>query len=494
MANYNLVVDSKFQPFSFERYIQPYQLYAEAYEKRQEAYDKLAEDSSKWGEQLDPSSQAYSMWKSFQDEITQAADDLSSQGLTIGNRKALSNVRKSYGQKIKAIEEADKRMQAQAALRQQMQAKDSSIEYKSGLKIDDFLHGGQGSNESLSGATMRAETADMASKLGQSIYSNPSFSKVMGGSYWQIAQANGYSPDVLGYIRSGEWRNLPHGKNASDADNKLYNDIKQVADLYTSQINRTKGYSQDAQARLGEQIFQGLYSGLEKPKYDFQRNMDYMSAAERDASARGWQGLTLEKAAQDERQREFNLSYQLDLPKAATSGKDKGKGEDILMSNKPVYINALGTSLIDAKDSQGNQKNLENAVKLERPLQNLHRHPNLMKVLANISGVNLKNKNITNSDIWNKLKSDVMPYYDIYYNGNIDNIDSDSEDLILELRPKTTKVPDYGQSWSGYQEPKNNQKPAKKVIQTSTAKPKPTTTNNTDSSDPNSPLNAFPTN
>ena len=119
----------------------------EAHEKRQEQYDKLMEDSSKWGEQLDPSSQAYGMWKSFQDEITQAADSLSSQGLTINNRKALSNVRKSYGEKIKAIEEADKRMQAQAALRQQMQAKDNSIEYKNNLNIDDFLHGKSGSNE-----------------------------------------------------------------------------------------------------------------------------------------------------------------------------------------------------------------------------------------------------------------------------------------------------------------------------------------------------------
>lgn len=304
--NLNLVVNSKFKPFSFQELLQPALMATEAHEKRQEQYDKLMEDSSKWGEQLDPSSQAYDMWKSFQDEITQAVDSLSSQGLTISNRKALSNVRKSYGNKIKAIEEADKRMQAQAALRQQMYAKDNSIEYKNNLNIDDFLHGKSGNNESLSGATMRAETADMASKLGQSIYSNPSFSKVMGGSYWQIAQANGYSPDVLGYIRSGEWQKLAHGKNASDADNKLYNDIKQVADLYTSQINRTKGYSQDAQARLGEQIFQGLYSGLEKPKYDFQRNLDYMSAAEKDASNRGWEAIK-------QRQREFE--YQKDLDK-----------------------------------------------------------------------------------------------------------------------------------------------------------------------------------
>ena len=344
--NLNLVVNSRFKPFSYQELLAPALMATEAHEKRQEAYDKLAEDSSKWGEQLDPSSQAYGMWKSFQDEITQAADDLSSQGLTIGNRKALSNVRKSYGQKIKAIEEADKRLQAQAALRQQMQAKDSSIEYKSGLKIDDFLHGRQGSNESLSGATMRAETADMASKLGQSIYSNPSFSKVMGGSYWQIAQANGYSPDVLGYIRSGEWRNLPHGKNASDADNKLYNDIKQVSDLYQSQINRTQGYSQDAQARLGEQIFQGLYSGLEKPKYDFQRNMDYMSAAERASNALGRDNLAQRKTEFDEQMKLQRALYGLDKDykpvstpiKGSKSGDSKSKTEKVDRIKQPVVI------------------------------------------------------------------------------------------------------------------------------------------------------------
>ena len=443
--NLNLVVNSKFKPFSFQELLQPALMATEAHEKRQEQYDKLMEDSSKWGEQLDPSSQAYGMWKSFQDEITQAADSLSSQGLTIGNRKALSNVRKSYGEKIKAIEEADKRMQAQAALRQQMQAKDNSIEYKNNLNIDDFLHGKSGSNESLSGTTMRAETADMASKLAQSIYSNPSFSKVMGGSYWQIAQANGYSPDVLGYIRSGEWANLPHGKNASDADNKLYNDIKQVADLYTSQINRTQGYSQDAQARLGEQIFQGLYSGLEKPKYDFQRNMDYMSAAERDASARGWESINLEKSAQAERAREFNLSYNLDLLKAVSSSGKSGKGNDALMSNKPIYIDASGTSLIDNEDTEGKKRVLHNTIKLEKPLANIHKHPRLQRALANVAGVNLRNYT-SNSQLWDKLKSDILPYYDVYYNGDVDNIDEGSSDLILELRPKTTEVPDQKSS------------------------------------------------
>ena len=36
-----------------------------------------------------------------------------------------------------------------------------------------------------------------------------------------------------------------------------------------------------------------------------------------------------------------------------------------------------------------------------------------MKALANVSGVNIRNVK-RNSEIWDKLKSDVMPYYDIY--------------------------------------------------------------------------------
>ena len=42
MANYNLIVNSKFQPFSFERYIQPYQMYGEAYKEIENQYGELA--------------------------------------------------------------------------------------------------------------------------------------------------------------------------------------------------------------------------------------------------------------------------------------------------------------------------------------------------------------------------------------------------------------------------------------------------------------------
>ena len=175
MPNYNLTVTSKFQPLSYERYLQPYKEYGEAYNKQQEAYETLSEDSSKWGEQLDTSSEAYSMWNEFQKELDNAATRLQKEGLVAGNRKVFSNIRKLYGKNIKAIEEADKKRFAAQTLRDQVKAKDSSVEYKNELSIDDFLHGRTASNESLSGTTLRAETADIAAKLGQSMYSNPAY-------------------------------------------------------------------------------------------------------------------------------------------------------------------------------------------------------------------------------------------------------------------------------------------------------------------------------
>ena len=76
MANYSLVVNSKFQPFSFERYIQPYQMYGEAYKEVENALGELATKASIWdklaNEQTDE--KAYSMYKKYANDLRDAAD------------------------------------------------------------------------------------------------------------------------------------------------------------------------------------------------------------------------------------------------------------------------------------------------------------------------------------------------------------------------------------------------------------------------------------
>lgn len=58
MANYSLVVNSKFQPFSFDRYLQPYQIYGQNYKEIEEQYTDLSTKAGIWdglaNEQTDP--------------------------------------------------------------------------------------------------------------------------------------------------------------------------------------------------------------------------------------------------------------------------------------------------------------------------------------------------------------------------------------------------------------------------------------------------------
>ena len=98
MANYSLIVNSKFQPFSFERYIQPYQMYGAAYKELENQYGELATKASIWekmaNEQTD--SKAYRMYKTYSDELKDKASKLAREGLNASSRQELLNMRNRY--------------------------------------------------------------------------------------------------------------------------------------------------------------------------------------------------------------------------------------------------------------------------------------------------------------------------------------------------------------------------------------------------------------
>lgn len=108
MANYELVVNSKFQPFSFERYIKPYQMYGEAYKEIENALVELDTKASVWegmaNKESDP--QAYTMYKTYADNLREQANKLASEGLTPASRQAMLNMKSRYSKEIVPIENA----------------------------------------------------------------------------------------------------------------------------------------------------------------------------------------------------------------------------------------------------------------------------------------------------------------------------------------------------------------------------------------------------
>ena len=113
MANFSLVVNSKFNPFSFERYIQPYQIYGQAYREVENTLGELDTKASIWeemaNEQTDP--YAYKMYKTYSNDLEEQAGQLAREGLTPASRQNMLRMKQRYSSDIVPIEQAYKRRQ-----------------------------------------------------------------------------------------------------------------------------------------------------------------------------------------------------------------------------------------------------------------------------------------------------------------------------------------------------------------------------------------------
>ena len=111
MPNYSLVMNSKFQPFSFERYIQPLQIYGQAYREQEDALAELDTKASIWdgmaNEQTDPI--AHAQYKKYADDLKAQATLIATEGLNPSSRQAMLNLRGRYAKEIVPIEQAYQR-------------------------------------------------------------------------------------------------------------------------------------------------------------------------------------------------------------------------------------------------------------------------------------------------------------------------------------------------------------------------------------------------
>ena len=83
MANYSLILDTKFKPFSYQEMLAPVAASTQAHQALEEEYNELAAKANVWdkmaNEQTD--SKAYKMYKAYADDLSARADDLMKYGL-----------------------------------------------------------------------------------------------------------------------------------------------------------------------------------------------------------------------------------------------------------------------------------------------------------------------------------------------------------------------------------------------------------------------------
>lgn len=261
-----LVIDSKFRPFSYDELIKPMLQYKEAYDKVEADYSNLAAQTEQWKDIANQtqSPEAYAMYSRYANDLNNIVDDFS-KGMTLQNRSQLLNMKKRYASDIEPIAKADAAMKEANDLRVKA-GPDAIFEVGEYNSLDQFLHGKRANNKYQSRDALTKRTAAMTEAAMASAMRDPEFQKAMGDQYWMLTQHTGGSYEDLKAAIA----------NNAQAQNR-FAEIK-------AQVMKDAGYDRydtSGKQAIEDAINTGLYAGLDKPARSFQANQNFQSDAQK---------------------------------------------------------------------------------------------------------------------------------------------------------------------------------------------------------------------
>ena len=276
--NYDFVIDSSFQPFSMQELLTPMLMYKDAYEQSENAYNDLTSKADRFkylSQTLPEGSQSRQIYEGYANELNQQAEDLAKNGLSMSNRRALTNLKRRYQGEIGRLDLADQALQEERKLRRQMSAKDSSMLYAlDNLSIDSFLDGNTPNLYNISGTELYTRGAAAGKAASSRIYSAGDEGSTLGGYYRKWVERNGYSADSINAFRANAAA-IPELQQAADA---ILQERGVLENLSGSNLERAR------QSVLNGIIDGAVYQESVKPV----RDEGVMSAAQRASNALGW--------------------------------------------------------------------------------------------------------------------------------------------------------------------------------------------------------------
>ena len=270
MGDYSYVIDSTFQPFSMQEMLVPFTAYKEAFEKTEEAYTDLSDKSDKFkylSETLPEGSKARALYEGYANDLKQRAEDLAHNGLTMGNRRALTSMKRRYQGEIGRLSEADERLKEERKLRQTLNAQDSSRIYSTeNLSIDDFLDNNNPNLYSVSGKELYAAGAAAGKAASSRVFSVDGSNRTLNDYYIDYVQKMGYSPETI---------------------QRFYEDMSTIPELQRAAADIATQYGVDKNLtgygleRATKNILRGMMDGaVYQESHSPQRDLGKMTAAE----------------------------------------------------------------------------------------------------------------------------------------------------------------------------------------------------------------------
>lgn len=259
MANYSLVINSQFKPFSYQEMLAPTLMATQAHQELENQYGDLATKASVWeemaNEQTDP--YAYKMYKTYANDLEEQAGQLAREGLNAASRRDMLNMRARYSKEITPIEQAYATRQKQAEQQQQALLQDPTLMLSrraATTSLDDYIRNPQLAYEAYSGKLITAQAANAASALAKEMQEKPrKWRSILGNSYYETMMQKGFSSKAV-------LQAIQDNPNAAPQLTRI------VEDAINSSGVRNWG-DQATIARATDYAKQGLWSAVGETQY-----------------------------------------------------------------------------------------------------------------------------------------------------------------------------------------------------------------------------------
>ena len=176
MANYSLIINSKFKPFSFQELLQPALMATQAHQQLEDAYGELDTKASIWDNLTEGSTKAKAQYQRFANDLAKEAEQLSKYGLNPASRQAMLNMRGRYSRDIIPIETAYKKREAQAEeQRRAMLANPTLLLSRRAAEtnLDEYLDNSELGYDMTTGDLLKQQVATAASALAKAARNDP---------------------------------------------------------------------------------------------------------------------------------------------------------------------------------------------------------------------------------------------------------------------------------------------------------------------------------
>lgn len=258
MATAYTTIGSKFQPYTLAEMLVPYQAYKQEFDKREELYNTYAENAGLIGSQLDDTLDkdlVDTVYNPYMQELSQAASELSSKGLSPENRKNLQNLRRRFGSDIAPIKVAS---EARAEARKnwdKLSSQDKTLMTNANpyyQAVSSYMNGKSPETYYVSGNELYGRGKALAEAFSKTLREVPNgedLANTLGGQYYRITRQ--YGPD---------------SKQMQDFMNDVADSIpelrSQVDDILSNTDIGKKGFTDTDRNKARQYIIEGMKAGL----------------------------------------------------------------------------------------------------------------------------------------------------------------------------------------------------------------------------------------